>query len=895
MRAVAHRAPALLALAALVASPATADAPAITLAADGSSHYAILFDAGAPESVRAAATELQHLLRVATGAHLQIVQQAAPDVAYIRLGAAAQRDGLDLDGQNLDGLAHDGFRMAVRNGDLLLAGRDDVVDPAVGGFSGAIGPDAALQFYNLRRWHRSLSAGTYNAVIEFARRYLGARWYFPGPLGEEVDHLDELRVAADLDERVEPHFSMRRFAFTDYDERQARASLAGTGSTFDMALVVQSARWGRRLRHTNPIVLGNGHGWRLWIPADQYSAPWIAEAIGMPLYGESHPEFFALVDGVRQRRYTSRAQHGGQLCVAYPALRQTYVDNILALARHGDSRMFSLAQNDGGQHCECDLCRAWDPPGAGFEGGDVESAYLTDRIVRFQNDVARRVREQIPDAQFTATAYHATGRAPLQQSVDPSIHVLGYYNYLPYRYHLPAKRRELEEALAGWARATPNYYLSTFYFAYGNYSLPWSSVATQRWVLEQMVEHGHRGFNAYYGGGDSRPPVAQMGPDVWLMSQLLWDPEQSMDDLVDEWYAGSFGPEAGRHLRAYFDVIDSAMAAVVVRYPDFWAARGYTQRRIDLEVYPAVRERCAALIAAARQAASAMPSRYRWRVEQVAGNWRYTEMTLDALEATRRSRIVATQAALDEALALGQARRAYIEDFANQLAVSPAGVRYSEGNTPLDILDELPAGELPALRVPAATSPPIIDGDLDDDAWAAGATIDGLRDNDTFDPPAVGTRITLLRGAEGLFVRALCEEPQMAAQIVIDTDGEVWRGDVFELYLAPSGGRGDYYQFLVNAHGTGATIARRGDTGIDGDWRPRWQRAGRAWEDGWGAELFIPWTSLDVAAAPAAGEMWRAGLYRERYTGARANSAWSPTGGLFAQPHLFGKLVFGAP
>lgn len=862
-------------------------ATVVVLAENGTSDYRILIDDPAPESVREAATELQRLVHLATGARLPIVHTVKGASPAIRLGAAAVAAGLSI-----DGVARDGFRMHVQGRDLRIAGPDEDVDAAASGPSGEVGPGTALQFDNLRRWHRSLGAGTWNGVIEFARRTLQARWYFPGPMGEVVGDIPVLQISADLDETMEPRFFMRRFAFTDYDERRAQAALAGTDTTYDLEHVRQSARWGRRLRHTNPIVLGNGHGWRLWIPADQISAPWIAEAIDLPLYGEDHPEYFALVGGARQRRYTSNHQHGGQLCVANPDLRQTYVDNIVRMAQvNPGTRMFSLAQNDGGQHCECDLCQAWDPPGAGFEGGDVESAYLTDRLVRFQNDVARRVREQVPDAQFTAIAYHATGRAPLEQQVDPSIHVLGYYNYLPYRYHLQAKRTELEEALRGWGQKADTYYFSTFYFAYGNYSLPWSSVDTQRWVIEQMVDNDLLGFNGYYGGGHSTPPLPQTGPDMWLLSQLLWDPDQSIDELVDEWYSGSFGPAAGP-VRACFDLIDSTMAAEIRRFPDFWASRGYTQRQINLNVYPAVRSQCAQNIADAQSAVAAESEAMRWRVDQVARTWQLVEYTLDALDATRQSRLSADAGALEQALEIGRKRQAFVDDPANRYAFSAAGVRVSQDHTPLDILTELPAGDLPSLSVPLAANAPTIDGKLDDAAWTHGAVVAQMRNNDTFDGAPVGTQVTVLAGADGIYLRALCDEPEMAQQVVYDKDGEVWRGDVFEVYLAPSGGAGGYYQFLVNAHGTGATLAHRGDTGMDRNWRPQWQRAGGVTQGGWGVELFVPWNSLDLAGPPQVGDAWRAGLYRERYTGERANFGWSPTGGLFAQPHLFGRLVF---
>ena len=873
-------------LGSLVADPASG--AELILAAEGRSQYSILVSREAPESVAEAASELQRLVKKATGARLEIVHQVHGDGKYIALGQTSLIQDVDL-----EGLPHDGFILRVSGPHLLLAGRDEAALDEPGQPTTVISSADALRFYNVRRWSRSLSAGTYNAVIEMARRYLGARWYMPGPLGEEVPQVARLTVSADLDERMAPHFAMRRFDFTDYDKRRARKALAGEDDAFDLELLELSSRWGRHLRHTNNVVLANGHGWRHWIPADQYSARWIAEAIDLPLYGRQHPEYFALVNGQRQRAFTSTSQHGGQLCVANPEVVQVYAENIVRFARlNPQTRMFSLAQNDGGGHCECDLCLAWDPPGTGAVGGDVESAWLTDRILRFQNEVAERVLEQIPDAQFTATAYHSTGRAPSKVRAHPRIHVIGYYNYLPYRYHIDPKKRELAEALAGWDEATSNFYFSSFYFAYGNYSLPWSTVDTHEWMIDLMARYGHQGLSMYYGADDMRPMVGQLGPDPWLVSQLLWDPTQSAAELEVEWYSGAFGPEAGALIREYYDTIAAAMADEVPRFPDFWASRSFSQRQINLNVYPRVRRECADLMARARDVVADADERYRWRVDQVARTWEYVELTLAALDAGRQSRVTPSDSTLERALALAREREAFIHDAANGLAVSPGAAAVSDRQGPLGLMTELPGGSLPRVTVPLLTAAPRIDGQVDELAWALGTEVVGLRHNKTMEPASVPTTVTVLASPEGLHVRAHCEEPMVSEMLTADEPDKVWQGDVFEVFVAPSGGDGGFYQFLVNADGVGLALAHRGDTGVDAGWRPVWQRAGTRDEEGWSVEMTIPWASLDVASIPQPGDMWLVDFFRERYTGEQENSAWAPTGGIFAQPHLFGRLVF---
>jgi len=522
----------------------------------------------------------------------------------------------------------------------------------------------------------------------------------------------------------------------------------------------------------------------------------------------------------------------------------------------------------------------------------VESAWLTDRIVRFQNDVAERVLAEIPDAHFTVTAYHSTGRAPSTVKTRPRIHVIGYYNYLPYRFHIEPKRRELEEAMAGWERGTDSFYFGTFYFAYGNYSLPWSTVETHRWMVDLMRRHGHRGITMYYSGEEMRPMVGQLGPDPWVLSQLLWDPTQSVDALVDEWYTGSFGPVAGGLVRAYYDAIAAEMAEEIARFPDFWASRGFTQRQIDLNVYPRVREQCARLMASARAAVANGEQRYRWRVEQVARTWDYTELTLEALAASRESRITPSDSTLERALSLAREREAFIHDRANWLSVSPGTVAISDRQGPLGLMTELPGGALPRVSVPLVAGAPRVDGETGDAIWAQGAALPGLRHNRTMEPASPGTEVTVLASPSGLHLRAVCDEPLMGEMVIADSADRIWEGDVFEVYVAPSGGDGGFYQFLVNAEGMGLNLAHRGDTGRDPTWQPVWHRAGSRGETAWSVEVTIPWAALDVRQPPAAGDVWLVDFFRERYTGEQENSAWAPTGGVFAQPHLFGRMVF---
>lgn len=197
-----------------------------------------------------------------------------------------------------------------------------------------------------------------------------------------------------------------------------------------------------------------------------------------------------------------------------------------------------------------------------------------------------------------------------------------------------------------------------------------------------------------------------------------------------------------------------------------------------------------------------------------------------------------------------------------------------------------PARDLPPTYVCARANATInIDGALDDAAWAAAPwtadfiDIVGSRDKP---PPALRTRAKLLWDDAHLYIAAEIAEPRVAATIR-QRDQQLYREQVFELFIDPGGDGRDYLELQINPLNTVC------DLRMDKPYRDK-GKANTAFnlrglrsavrvqgtvndpsdmDVGWSVELAIPWAAIealadDTVAPPREGDRWRVNLARMR-------------------------------
>ncbi len=211
----------------------------------------------------------------------------------------------------------------------------------------------------------------------------------------------------------------------------------------------------------------------------------------------------------------------------------------------------------------------------------------------------------------------------------------------------------------------------------------------------------------------------------------------------------------------------------------------------------------------------------------------------------------------------------------------------------LTLASAAPAFEHPATpwnphwyRCPAAPTPPVIDGRLDDAVWALAPWTEDFVDIEGEVRPVVPryrTRAKLLHDDTALYIAAELEEPHVWGTLT-ERDAVLFLDNDFEVFIDPDGDNHLYGELEINALGTVWDLLlvrpyRDGGPAING-----WDIAGLETavhidgtlndpadtDRGWTVEIAIPWAALkelagDRACPPAPGDTWRLNLSRVQW------------------------------
>ncbi len=195
----------------------------------------------------------------------------------------------------------------------------------------------------------------------------------------------------------------------------------------------------------------------------------------------------------------------------------------------------------------------------------------------------------------------------------------------------------------------------------------------------------------------------------------------------------------------------------------------------------------------------------------------------------------------------------------------------------------------PVVRPPRVPEPPVIDGRLDEALWRGAAHITDLVQRRPFDgiPASEPSDILLAYDSENLYVGLYAHyaDPGMIRANRRDRDESI-DDDLFLIYLDPFLDQQRAYVFTVNGYGVqGDAILQAGALGGgrfgvprgDASWDVLFDSAAELVEDGFVAELAIPFKSLRYPRREA-GTQHRWGLQIARTIGGRDEAdVWSPT------------------
>lgn len=170
----------------------------------------------------------------------------------------------------------------------------------------------------------------------------------------------------------------------------------------------------------------------------------------------------------------------------------------------------------------------------------------------------------------------------------------------------------------------------------------------------------------------------------------------------------------------------------------------------------------------------------------------------------------------------------------------------------------------PDLAAARASGPIVIDGRLDETGWTTAAPVDGFVQIEPRRGEAAtqDTEVRVLFDEHHLYLGFRCRDSAGGRRVRVpdlrrDFDEE--QNDFVGVVLDPFGDGRTAQVFYVNPFGAQHDLRAIDGTQTDLDWNALWHAAANIEENGWTAEIALPWSSIRY---PGGAESWHANFVR---------------------------------
>lgn len=292
---------------------------------------------------------------------------------------------------------------------------------------------------------------------------------------------------------------------------------------------------------------------------------------GVFTYGDAHPEWYALVDGVRRLYRDNHAfltlahKKGDNYCTGNPDARaemvrlvtESLIDGVWKYADYID--IWAL---DNGAWCECELCKAQ----GNFVTRLLLLAYEIDKSIKKAQAEGRLKRS----VKLICPAYHETLPAPDKPLPDDFDYSTCMVVFFPiercFVHHIddPACRETnalLTERLMPWTKEqNGNYKGELFIGEYYNVS----TFAAMPFVLSSHILHDipfyyRMGARHFHYMHISARDWGFIAVNNWLYARLLWDVNADGEGLLSDYFTARYGPLSSA-MRALYGQMEKTTA-----------------------------------------------------------------------------------------------------------------------------------------------------------------------------------------------------------------------------------------------------------------------------------------------------------------------------------------------
>ncbi len=478
---------------------------AAVLSPSGKEYTEIVVDAKAPAFVKFAAGDLARCIEKTSGTKLAVVNEHSGRKPAIFVGKSRYTDEL---GVTADGVASEGFRIVSKADYLAIVGRDYSGEPVMISWRH---PWRATEV-----WSSDLGfglfgeQGTMNGVYSFLKSRVGMRWYMPGEDGEVAQPVDTLRI---------PEFSM-----TDapvFPQRYIYYSLAGVHSD-DLVFMRRNGQGGLA-----PFF--SMHNFDLMLK-----------------YKDTHPEYFALIDGQRDFDNLCCIGGGGHLCLTNPEVVKVFAKEVCDyFDKNPLCNSFPVFPMDGlVRLCSCPNCQAE------IDNDAPDDGKFSNHIWGFVAKVATEVEKTHPGKIIACAAYEKYRNPPSKIPHLPKNVAIDLVYSRDYSL-VPAQNEMIHRQFEGWKERTSNIYTWVHYLL-NNGAWQGLPVGTPRLVHDEVKYlHDIKVWKGEMIEAEGKDIYALNNPGmanwkIYLTMLSHWNPDYDVTAVMDEYYRLFYGPAAAQ-------------------------------------------------------------------------------------------------------------------------------------------------------------------------------------------------------------------------------------------------------------------------------------------------------------------------------------------------------------
>ncbi|HCG25305.1 MAG TPA: hypothetical protein DE060_11680 [Lentisphaeria bacterium] len=266
-------------------------------------------------------------------------------------------------------------------------------------------------------------------------------------------------------------------------------------------------------------------------------------------YGSEHPEYYCLIDGKR-----AKPGYHANLCFTAPGSAEEFAGNFIRerLESGLECGIAGIGVEDSNGTCSCKECLAPIrlPGGRILTKEENEAEFRSAQYYMWLNRAAREIKKKHPRVRIATIAYMFATTPPPVPLEDNIIVVYCPINKnLKQDFHGSTNKIPLE-TLKAWNRLCSSFAVYEYYGCAADYPRPVSYIIQKDLQLMRTMKI-YRIYSEWILKNNAEYISAM---EFWIVCRLLWNPDQDIEALREEYLRKTFRAAADE-MKKFYDIV----------------------------------------------------------------------------------------------------------------------------------------------------------------------------------------------------------------------------------------------------------------------------------------------------------------------------------------------------